>query len=257
VLLAGRVVAMTGASGALGGTLARAFAREGSRLVLGYCTQAETGDRLATEIGEAGGAAIAVHVAVEEPEQVEVFVRACVEKFGRLDVLFNCAGGLERRPFLDTPPTLWRQTFARNVDGAFHGICAAARQMIRQGTGGKIVNMSSIAAIMSTDVYVPYCAAKAALDQLTRGAAAALAPHGITVNALAPGTVETDKVRVRLAQGVNRQRLEARTPGGRLVRPEDLGGVSVFLASHLSDHLTGQIITVDHGFTLVGVQWDA
>jgi NAD(P)-dependent dehydrogenase (short-subunit alcohol dehydrogenase family) len=256
MLLEQRVIAMTGASGAIGRVLARAFAREGARLLLGYRANAASAQALADEIGRTGGRAIPAQVDVAEPGQGAQFVELCVTHYGRIDVMFNNAGGLWRIPFLETTPDQWRATMALNVDGPFLCTQAAARQMIAQGGGGKIVNTSSIAADGVTPDYVPYCAAKAALNQLTRGSAAALAPHGITVNALAPGAVETERVKARLAQGGNRARLTGRTPGGRLVQPDDLVGAALFLVSSLSDRLTGEIITVDHGFSMVGLQWD-
>ncbi|MGQ0569548.1 MAG: SDR family NAD(P)-dependent oxidoreductase [Armatimonadota bacterium] len=256
MILQDRVIAMTGASGAIGRVLSRAFAREGARLLIGYRANAASAEALASETRDAGGQSAAVQVDVSEPDQAARFVQACVERYGRLDVMFNNAGGLGRVPFLETTPEMWRRALALNADGSFYCTQAAARQMIAQGGGGKIVNMSSVAADSITTDYVPYCAAKAALNQLTRGSAAALACHGITVNALAPGVVETERVKVRLAQGANRARLLGRTPAGRLVQPDDLVDVAVFLVSARSDHLTGQILTMDHGFSLVGIQWD-
>lgn len=254
MLLHQRVVLLTGASGGIGRRLAASLAREGAFLTLHYHRQAEPAQQLAASIREGGGEALVLRADLSDPEQAAALVRHTVEHFGRCDILINNAGAARRTPFLEVTPNLWRETFAVNVDSAFYCTRAVAPYMIDRRSG-KIINMGSIVAELATVSLVPYCAAKAALHMLTRTTAVALAPYNITVNALAPGVVVTEKMEVRLRDPRNREPILARTPTGTLVNPEDLIGVTLFLASSLSDHVTGQIITVDHGYSLEGLEW--
>jgi NAD(P)-dependent dehydrogenase (short-subunit alcohol dehydrogenase family) len=254
MLLAGRVVVLTGATGGIGRRLAVGLAEQGTNLVVHHHQAEAQVQELLERVRERGRAAVSARADLRDPTQAVALVETAVATFGRCDVLINNAGAAQRRPFLEVSPDLWRQAFAVNVDSAFFCTQAAARQMIRQG-GGKIINMGSIVAELATVSLVPYCAAKAALHMLTKATAVALAPHRITVNAIAPGVVTTEKMQGRLRVPGNLPPILARTPTGTLVAPEDLVGVAVFLASSLADHLTGQIITVDHGYTLEGLAW--
>lgn len=254
MLLDGRVVVLTGATGGIGRRLAVGLAEQGADLVVHHYQGEERVRELVERIRERGRAAVPARADLRDPAQAAALIETAVAELGRCDVLINNVGGTHRKPFLEVTPDLWRQAFAVNVDSALFCTQAAARQMIRQGSG-KIINMGSIVAEFATVSLVPYCAAKAAVHMLTKATAVALAPHGITVNAIAPGVVTTEKMQARLQIPGNLPPIFARTPTGTLVAPEDLVGVAVFLASSLSDHVTGQIITVDHGYSLEGLEW--
>jgi len=252
--LAGKTIVLTGASGGIGRRLAVGFASAGADLVLQY-HQGETAAReFARVIEGMGRRAQVVQADLRKASGAERLMAKVREGNGRCDVLMNNAGGAWRTPFLLVTPAIWRQTFATNLESAFFCTQAVARLMIESG-GGKIINMGSIVGELATASLVPYCSAKAALHMFTKAAAVALAPHRITVNAIAPGVVMTERMQMRMADPRNLQPVLERTPMGALVKPEDLVGVAVFLASSLSDHLTGQIITVDHGYTLEGLEW--
>lgn len=255
MLLEGRVILVTGASGGIGRRLAIGFAREGADVVLHYY-QAE---REACDVGHAvaklGRRCELIRADLCDPAGAQALVDRTIQVFGRCDVLMNTAGGAWRTPFFDVTPDIWRRTFSTNVDSAFFCMQSVARHMVEQGKG-KIINMGSIVAELATVSLVPYCAAKAALHMLTKAAAVALAPHGVTVNAIAPGVVMTEKMQKRMGDPRNRDLVLERTPTRTLVTPEDLVGVAVFLASALADHLTGQVVTVDHGYSLEGLEWE-
>jgi NAD(P)-dependent dehydrogenase (short-subunit alcohol dehydrogenase family) len=254
--LAGKTVIVTGASGGIGRRLAVGFASEGADLVLQYHEREAEAREIARAIEAMGRRVQVVQADLREPTGAESLIARALELTGRCDVLMNNAGGAQRTPFLEVTPAVWRQTFATNVESAFFCTQAVARHMIAHH-GGKIVNMGSIVAELATASLVPYCSAKAALHMLTKAAAVALAPHRITVNAIAPGVVMTERMQTRMEDPRNLRPVLERTPMGTLVRPEDLIGVAVFLASSLSDHITGQIITVDHGYSLEGLEWQA
>lgn len=254
-MLDGRAILLTGATGGIGRRLAIGLAEAGADLALHYRSRPEEAEALAARIRALGREAVLLQGDLADPAQARVVVDGAAAHFGRCDVLVNNAGGAWRKPFVEVTPELWRRTFAANVDTAFHCTSAVVPHMVRAG-GGKIVNVGSIVADLATSVLVPYCSAKAALHMLTKATAVALAPHRITVNAVAPGVVLTERMQVRLENPRNRERVLTRTPTGSLVRPEDLVGVVVFLASSLSDHLTGQILTVDHGYSIAGLEWE-
>jgi NAD(P)-dependent dehydrogenase (short-subunit alcohol dehydrogenase family) len=254
-LLDGRVVLLTGAVGGIGRRLAIGLAEAGAHCALHYRSRPGDAEELAERVRALGREVVLLQGDLADSAQARAVVDGAVAHFGRCDVLVNNAGAAWRKPFLEVTPDLWRQTFAANVESAFHCTSAVAPHMIRAG-GGKVVNVGSIVADLATATLVPYCCAKAAVHMFTKAAAVALAPYKITVNAIAPGVVLTERMQLRMWNPRNRERVLARTPTGTLVRPEDLVGVVIFLASALSDHLTGQIFVVDHGYSLQGLEWE-
>jgi len=188
-------------------------------------------------------------------------IDGCVDRFGKLDVKFNNAGVNRPMNFMDVTEENWRYIMEINGLGCLIGIQEAARQMIAQGGGGKIVNTASIASRQGFDNVAPYCASKWAVVSLTQSAARDLAQHDITVTGFAPGVVATE-----MWEQVDRDLMEigaAERPGqameefsaailkGRVARPEDITGTTTFLASRDSDYMTGQIVMIDGGMTLV------
>jgi NAD(P)-dependent dehydrogenase (short-subunit alcohol dehydrogenase family) len=192
---------------------------------------------------------------VTVPAQVDALVRRAVEAFGRLDVMVNNAAltgaAVEARPFLEETDEHWRRIVDVNLNGAFICTQEAARQMVKQGGGGSIVNISSVAQFAAQEHAAPYCASKAALDGLAKTAAIELAPHGIRVNNVAPGDIDTEASHDVVQQAAERGatgRFFRYTPLGRRGSPEEIGRVVAFLASDAASFVTGATWLVDGGF---------
>jgi len=211
----------------------------------------------ADEISALGVRGLPVRVDVTDNAQVEEMVRQTVEALGRLDIIVNNAGGAPGpAPVIAMEEAAWNKTMAINATGTFLCSRAAARQMLRQGQGGKIVNISSIAGKQGSLFLAAYCAAKAAIIGLTRTMALELAAAKVQVNAVCPGQVDTELQQWgwRLAAGMRGISYEevikgvvAEIPAGRLETPDDVANVVAFLASSQSDYMTGQAINVSGG----------
>jgi meso-butanediol dehydrogenase/(S,S)-butanediol dehydrogenase/diacetyl reductase len=200
-------------------------------------------------------------VDVSQRESTQELIAATVSRFGRLDVMFNNAGFNKPEPFLDVTEEVWQRVMDVNALGVLLGTQEAAKQIISQGTGGKIVNTASIASRQGFPAFAPYCASKAAVLSITQAAARALAPHGITVNGFAPGVVDTplweqldlDLVSIGEAENPGEAMAEfsAGILLGRPAQPDDIAGTALFLASSESDYMTGQVVMIDGGMVLV------
>jgi len=253
-------VAITGGAQGIGRGIALRLAAEGARVMVADLNL-DGARAVADEIRSAGGDAGFAHVDVTKRETLVALVRATADRFGSLDVMFNNAGVNIPQHFLDVTEDVYARIMDVNALGVLLGTQEAARQMIAQGRGGKIINTCSIASRESYPSFVPYCMAKAAVVAVIQGAAKALAPHQIRVNGFAPGVVETplwqqlDRDLVRIGDAAN--------PGdafrdfssgilvGRAATPDDIAGTAAFLASPDADYMTGQIIMIDGGMVLV------
>lgn len=248
--LVGRVALVTGAGArrGIGRAIALGMAREGARVALADIELA-----LAQEGAQAilatGGQAVAIRADVAVSVEVQAMVERTVAALGRLDVLVNNAGIAPIRPFLELDEATWDRTFAVNAKGVYLCAQAAARQMIRQGGGGRIINLSSISEVVSGGGLTHYSATKAAVRNLTRGMASELGRYGITVNAIGPGTIETDILNYLPQEEQDRLRGQnlRNTPLGRLGRAEDIVGAAVFLASDEAAYVSGVTLFVDGG----------
>jgi NAD(P)-dependent dehydrogenase (short-subunit alcohol dehydrogenase family) len=216
----------------------------------------EGAEATAREIQDTGGEAAAVAVDVRDQDQVQAMVDAAVSRFGGLDILVNNAGVGRIIPFLETTEADWDFMFDINCKGLLWSSQAAARQMIEQGRGGKIINLASQAGRRGEALVLAYCASKACVISMTQSMALALAPHKINVNALAPGIVDTpfwdevDKQFARLLDmeiGEPKRTFVQSIPLGRIEQPEDVAGAAVFLASSDADYITQQTLNVDGG----------
>ena len=254
-VLSGKCAIVTGGGQGIGRAVARRFAAEGA--VVGVADiSLEHAQRVQEEIEGAGGQAIAAAVDVCDRAAVEHMVEVVVGRFDTVDILVNCAGITRIGSFLEIDGPAWDLVFDVNCKGTLWCSQAAARVMIAQGRGGKIVNLSSQSGRRGEPLGLLYCASKAAVISLTQSIALALAPHGINVNALAPGIVDTP-----LWEGLDRQasllfdqpigeakRLAVSTvPIGRIARPEEVAGAALFLVSPDGDYVTQQCLNVDGG----------
>lgn len=252
-LLAGKAALITGAASGIGRATARLLAREGAAVVIAD-RDATNGPRAAAEIADAGGRALFVHADVTQ--DATPLIAAAVEQFGSLDILVNNAGIFYTADLLEIDFADWMRAVDVMYLGSFRCAQAAARQMVRQGNGGRIVNISSVNAFLGMPQSSHYNSAKGAIDQLTRCLAVELAPHGILVNGVAPGFVETP---MAVVNGVNEHETpefqefyvkRRRIPLARPAMPEEIAEAVLFLASPRTTYITGHTIVVDGGLTV-------
>jgi glucose 1-dehydrogenase len=247
-----RVAIITGAAQGIGAACARRFAEEGAKVVIGDVNEVGAA-ALAKEIAAAGGYALSRRADVGAKGDCESLVEYAVSQFGRLDVLVNNAGIVHGADFLELAEEDFDLVLRINLKGAFLCGQAAARQMVKQdprtdGGRGVIVNMSSVNAVLAIPNQVPYTVSKGGLNQLTKVMALALAPHGIRVMAIGPGSIATEMLKnAVLTNEAARQRIMSRTPLGRLGEPDEIARVAVFLASDDASYLTGTTLYPDGG----------
>lgn len=239
------VALVTGGAIRVGRAISRSLAEAGFRVVVNFHRSEEPATELVDEVAASGREAWALRADVSRPEEAGSLVASSLERWGRLDLVVNNAAIFERRPLLEVDRELWERTLAVNLDGPFAVAHAAARHMWQAGSG-RIVNICGIAGIEPLGDYAPYCVAKAGVDMLTRCMAQGLAPR-VQVNGVAPGTVLFPEE----TPATERQRVVERIPAGRIGSPEDVAAAVLFLA-RAPDYLTGTIITVDGGASLVG-----
>lgn len=244
MLLEDKVAIVTGAAQGIGQAIATRFVREGARVMLSD-VQEDAGKAAADELGEA---AAFIPCDVGDKAQVEALVAGAADKFGRLDVMVANAGIVHAAEFLELDEADFDRVLRVNLKGAFLCGQAAAKQMVSQGGGGAIVNLSSINAVLAIPNQVPYNVSKGGVNQLTHVAALALAPHNIRVNAIGPGSIATEMLQSVLASDpAAHEKVMSRTPLGRLGEPDEMASVAVFLASDMASYVTGQVVYADGG----------
>ena len=240
--LEGKVALVTGAARGIGHACAEAMAREGAKVVL--CDVDEKAGR--ESAARVGGTFVACDVS-RKPAVVAA-VDAAVRAYGRLDIAVANAGIVHAAEFLDLEEADFDRVLAVNLKGVFLVGQAAARQMVEQGGGGSIINMSSVNAVLAIPNQVPYVVSKGGINQLTKVMAVSLAPHRIRVNAIGPGTILTELAKSAVLGNKEAERkILSRTPLGRMGEPSEIGSVAVFLASDDASYLTGQAIYPDGG----------
>lgn len=245
--LAGRVIVVTGGGQGIGAACAERFAVEGAKVAL-WDVNTAAAAALAQRLQDAGAEAHAMPCNVAHKSEVDAALAATVRVFGRVDGLVNNAGIFRAADFLDVTEADWDAVIDVNLKGAFLVGQAVARQMVAQGGGGAVVNMSSVNGSMAIASIASYNVSKGGINQLTRAMALALADHHIRVNAAAPGTIATELARdAVLTSDEARKRILGRTPMKRLGEPEEVADVVAFLLSDAARYMTGEIVHVDGG----------
>lgn len=247
-----KVAIVTGGARGIGRAISERYASEGARVAVADVA-ARDARALATTLGHG---AFAVALDVTRQDSIDAMIASVVQQAGRIDILVNNAGVFDMAPLLDITRESYRKVFAVNVEGLLFTLQAVARQMVKQGEGGKIINFASQAGRRGEALVAVYCASKAAVISLTQSAGLALAKQRINVNAIAPGVIDTPmwaEVDALFARYENRPIGEKKrlvgeaVPYGRMGRPEDLVGAAVFLASDDADYVVAQTLNVDGG----------
>jgi len=246
LLLEGQVALVTGASRGIGRAIALALAAEGAQVVVNYARSSEAAEAVVAQIVADGGSAIALQADVSQADQVEALINSTLEKLGRIDVLVNNAGITRDTLLLRMKPEDWQAVIDLNLTGVFLCTRAVAKGMLKQRSG-RIINIASVAGQMGNPGQANYSAAKAGVIGFTKTVAKELASRGITVNAVAPGFIETDMT----DELSNTEDILKFIPLGRFGQPDDIAGMVQFLAAApAAAYITGQVFNVDGGMVM-------
>ena len=244
--LAGKVAIVTGASKGIGASIAKHLAGEGASVVVNYASSKKDADRVVDDIARAGGTALAVQGNVAKQADITRLFSEARAKFGRVDILVNNAGIYEFQPI----EAVTEEHFHKQFDTNVLGLLLASKEAVKyfDGTGGTIINVSSVASTAAPPNTAVYSATKAAVDAVTRALAKELGPRHIRVNAINPGFVETEGVHAQGLPGSDfAKQAEAQTPLGRVGQPDDIAPAVVFLASPGAAWITGETVMVSGG----------
>ena len=250
--LEGKAALVTGASRGIGRVIALSLAGEGADVAVNCSSSIREAEKVAQEIRELGRNSIVIKADVSDKAAVEKMMSEVVKQFSKLDILVNNAGTAIVGPSEKLEENLWRRGIDVMLTGVFFCSQAAGKEMIKRKSG-KIINIASINGIVAFPERACYCSAKAGVMALTKVLGSEWAIHNININAVAPGYVETDLVSNLVAKGtLDINELASRTPNGKLAKPGDVADTVVFLASEDSQHIVGQTIVVDGGWTAYG-----
>lgn len=242
-----RVAIVTGGSRGIGKAIVQALAAEGAKVAIVYRGNQTAADELAAAVKSAGGTAIALQIDVVDRAAVQAGVEQVEKEWGPIDILVNNAGVIHDDLFIRLEPDQWDKVIQTNLGGTYNFCRAVAYGMMKRRSG-RIINVSSVAATHVNPGQTNYSASKGAINSFTRALAVELASRGVTVNAIAPGFIETDmSANVRNKAG---DLIKKFIPMRRIGTPEDIAKVAVFLASPDSEYITGQVLTVDGGLSL-------
>jgi len=242
-----RVALVTGGSRGIGRAIVKALAAEGAKVAFIYRGSQQAAESLAQEVRSAGGVAKAYQCDVTNTDEAQKVAEAVEKDWGPVNILVNNAGIIHDDLFVRMEPEKWRAVLETNLGGTYNFCRAVAYSMMKQRKG-RIINISSVAAEHTNPGQTNYAASKGAINAFTRALAVELASRGVTVNAIAPGFIETD-----MSEAVRNKAgdlIKKMIPMRRLGQPEDIAKVAVFLASDEASYLTGQVLTVDGGLSL-------
>ena len=243
-MLDGKIAVVTGASRGIGSAIARKLADEGATVVINYNGSEERANAVKAEIEGKGQKAVVRKCDVSDFASCETFIQGVIKEFGRIDILVNNAGITRDGLLMKMSEEDFDQVLDTNLKGAFHTIRFASRQMLRQKSG-RIINMASVVGVSGNAGQANYAASKAGVIGLTKATAKELASRGITVNAIAPGFIETEMTAVLSDKG--KESTAAQIPLGTFGQPEDVANAVAFLASDEARYITGQVLHVDGG----------
>ena len=243
-MLNGKIAVVTGASRGIGKAIAMKFAQLGATVVINYNGSAQKAEEVKQSIIADGGRAVIKQCNVADYDACEAFIKEVIDQFGRIDILVNNAGITKDGLIMRMSEEDFTNVVDVNLKGTFHCIRFASRQMMKQRSG-RIINMSSVVGISGNAGQINYAASKAGVIGMTKSAAKELASRGITVNAIAPGYIETDMTNV-LSDKVKEETMK-QIPLGRLGQTGDIAAAAAFLASDEAGYITGQVLAVDGG----------
>ena len=245
--LQGKVAIVTGGNSGIGKAIVQYLAELGAQVVIDYRSHPEATEELEREIGSYGGCSFGVQADVSKLDDLQRLIDTAVAQYGRIDVMVNNAGVETRTSVLDTTPEQYDKVLDVNLRGVFFATQYAAKQMIAQGGGGRIINISSVHEDWPMPGNTAYCLAKGGVRMLTRTAALELAPHGITMVNVGPGAVATPINDSTMNNPELMAKLNAAIPLGRMARPEEIAKVVGFLASDSASYITATTIFADGG----------
>jgi 3-oxoacyl-[acyl-carrier protein] reductase len=245
--LEGKVAIVTGSSRGIGRAIALELARQGSKVVVNYQASAGAAEEVVALIRQGGGEAIAIQADVSLAEGAQKLIDATLEAFGTFDILVNNAGITRDTLLMRMSEDDWDAVLNTNLKGAFHCVKAAQRTFLRKRSG-RIINISSVSGLVGNAGQANYSAAKAGLIGFTKAMARELGSRGITVNAVAPGFIQTDMTAKLPAEALEAARVQA--PLQRLGQPEDVAAAVAFMASDAAAYITGQVLAVDGGLAM-------
>ncbi len=247
--LSGRVALVTGGGRGIGRAIVLRLAEAGAHTAINFLHAAESAEAVVAEAKGYGVEAVALRADVRQTAEAEALVRAVVARFGRLDILICNAGVWEGTAVEEMDEGLWDKVLDTNLKGTW-AICRAAVPILKRGQRGRIVCISSTAGQRGEAFYSNYAAAKGGQIAFTKSLAAELAPAGITVNAVAPGWVDTEMTAAVFADAVRRAEIERSIPLGRVASADDVAWPTLFLCSEWARHITGEVLSVNGGSVL-------
>ncbi len=245
--LQGKVAIVTGGNSGIGATIVLELARQGANVVIDFIAHPEAADELEKQVAGLGDKAIGIKADVSKVADLQALVDGAVKTFGRLDIMVNNAGVETRTSILDTTEAQYSKVMDVNLKSAFFGTQIAAKQMIKQGGGGRIINITSVHEDWPMPGNIAYCLSKGGMRMLTRTAALELAKYNILVTGVGPGAVATPINLVTMKDPGLMKELDAAIPLGRMAKPQEIASVVAFLAGAGAAYMTASTVFVDGG----------